>query len=397
VIAAIVSPDAQIREQIEAALPASSHADQLWTLAAYPAAAELTELDGESHPCILFLDFRDRESALRIARDIDRDYPRVTVVALNAGTTMNELAPLMQTGVREVLPDAFTAGDIVAVVNRVTASASTERARTQGEIFAFIPAKPGSGATTLVTHTAAAAARVSGRPALLIDFDLTLGITSFLLKQSGRHSVTDALMHSDHLDDDLWANLICERGNLHVLGSAPTGFVRRYSAGSCRRVLEFARQRYATVFVDVGGTFDDQESAAVEIASELFLVTTADMGGLHLGRRKCDHYSSLGHGGKMRILLNRVDRKRALSIADIEKILQAPVALSMNLEEDVVAAAAQAGAEIDWRSTLGSQIESLARKLTRTAATDASVQPRRMRRFVEYFSMSSARAEAECR
>jgi pilus assembly protein CpaE len=328
---------------------------------------------------------------------VDRDYPHVTVVALHAGTTVTQLAPLMQAGVREVLPDPFTSADVISAVDRVTTGTSAENTRSYGQIFLLVPAKPGSGATTLATHTAAAAARVSGRPTLLIDFDLTLGITSFLLKQSGRHSVTDALMHSDHLDDDVWANLICERGNLHVLGSAPTGFVRRYPASTCRRVLEFARERYANVFVDVGGTFDDQESAAAELASQIFLVTTPDLGGLHLACRKSDHYASLGHAPKLRVLLNRVDQKRALAVADIETILQAPVAFTVNSDEEIIAAAAQAGAEVDWHTTLGAQIESIARKLTRTAATNAGPQPRRMRRFVEYFSMSSARAEAECR
>ena len=396
-IAAIVSPDEQIREHIEASLPACSHTDQLWTMTTYPPPSAVAELERESHRCVLFLDFRHREPALRIAHEIDRDHPRIAVVAVNAGTTVCELSPLMQAGVREVLPDPFTCADIAGVLNRITAGADPERPRTHGEVFAFVPAKPGCGATTLATHTAAAAARISGRPTLLIDFDLTLGITSFLLKQSGSHSVSDALMHSDHLDDDLWANLICERGNLHVLGSAPTGFTRRYSAAGCRRVLEFARERYDAVFVDVGGTFDDQESAAAEMASEIFLVTTPDMGGLHLGRRKSDHYGSLGYGGRLRILLNRLDRKRVLAIGDIEKILQAPVAFSLNSDEEVVAAAAQEGADVDPRSTLGQQIEAFARKLTRTVSTESAVQPRRMRRFVEYFSMSSARPEAECR
>jgi pilus assembly protein CpaE len=394
-MAAVVSPSPDVRDRIADALAAHAGMHRLWTTATYPGTAAFEELNREPDNCVLFLDFRERDPALRIARAIDRDSPRVAVVAVNAGTTVNDLAPLMQAGVREVLPAAFTAAEITAATERVSAGFGVERSRAHGDICMFVPAKPGSGATTLATCTALAAARLSDTPVLLIDLDLTLGITSFLLKQSGSHSVSDALMHSEHLDEDLWANLICERGNLHVLGSAPTGFTRRYSGASCRRVLDFARERYTTVLVDVGGTFDEQETAAAEMASEIFLVTTPDMGGLHLGRRKSDHYAGLGLTRNLRVLLNRVDRKRALALQDIEKILQAPVAFSVNSDEDVIAAAVAAGGEIDWRGTLGKQIEAIAGKITKAPKVEAP--PRRIRRFVEYFSMSSARAEVECR
>ena len=87
-----------------------------------------------------------------------------------------------------------------------------------------MPAKPGCGATTVATYATAIASQNTPDPALLLDFDVRLGVTSFLLKAEGVHTIVDALMQTDRLDQDLWSSLVARLGNLHLLGSGPVDF-----------------------------------------------------------------------------------------------------------------------------------------------------------------------------
>src|SRR5207247_4027602 len=112
-----------------------------------------------------------------------------------------KLLELMQLGIREVVnlpiarPDVVRA-DVVRAVTRATKKLQrpSEEPAGGGHLFAFMPAKPGTGATTMATHVSAAAARLTNQRILLADFDLRLGMTSFLLKLHNEHSILDALM-----------------------------------------------------------------------------------------------------------------------------------------------------------------------------------------------------------
>ena len=122
----------------------------------------------------------------------------------------------------------------------------------------------------------------------MLDFDIRLGVTSFLLKAEGAHTIVDALLQSDRLDLDLWSSLVVQIKNLHLLGSGPVDFSRHVSTERFMELLDFAMRRYSLVAVDLPGTMEDQECETLLRAKRIYLVCTPDIGALHVARRKAE-------------------------------------------------------------------------------------------------------------
>ena len=341
---------------------------------------------GAEEKGIVLIDFGDAARALAVARSID-GRPQFAGLAVGTGRTREELLELMQAGIREVLP-RLDPPEIVGAVHRavVKLTAADEQA---GDIFAFLQAKPGCGATTMATHATAAAGRLISQPPLLLDFDIRLGVTSFLLKAEGTHTILDALQQAERLDDHLWSNLVSERENLHVLSSGPMDFSKPVFAGRFSELLDFAVRKYSLVAVDLPGTMEDYECDTLARAKRIFLVCTSDIGALHVARRKATWLRELGLAGNVSVILNCAQRRNTLPAAAVERIIQMPIRYVVPAGESEIARLAEKGATMSGSSSLARQIGKIASEMA--AGRPLSRKPNPVRRFVEYFSISAAR------
>ncbi len=383
-ILATVSSDPVFHKDVRASLDGHLRFDAAWDLS-YQDANRLLGISPEQQ-CILIVDFADLQLAMPVARTVD-GRRQIVVIAVKGGGSREELLQLMQAGVREVLPN-FTQREIRQVAGRA-ASTLAAAGEVLAEVYAFMPAKPGCGGTTIATYATAMAAELHAEPTLLLDFDVRLGVTSFLLKAEGAHTIVDALAQADRLDFDLWSSLVVQINNLHLLGSGPVDFSRHISTESFMELLDFAMRRYSLIAVDLPGTMEDQECETLLRAKRIYLVCTPDIGALHVARRKANWLRDLRLMDKVSVVLNCVERRSTLSMDDIQRIIQMPVAHMLPASAAEISRAVQKGAVLDTTSVLGKHIIRIAGEM---AATRESVKkPGAVRRFVEYFSISAAR------
>ena len=340
--------------------------------------------------CIVILDFSDASRALALARSLD-GRRQIAIVAVGGDGSREELLQLMQAGVRDVLPH-FTYREILHAANRAAMSLACA-GELLADLFAFVPAKPGCGASTIATQATAVAARLADEPTLLLDFDLRLGVTSFLLKAEGTHTIVDALSQADHLDRDLWATLVSQLGNLHLLGSGPMDYSRPLPPERFTQLLDFAIRQYSVVAVDLPGSMDDYECEAMLRAKRIFMVCTPDIGALHVARRKAHWFQELHLTDRVSVTLNCVERRSTLSVEEIERIVQLPVRYLIPASTNEIARAVQKGAILEGSSPLAKQIARIASDMVATRPAVKKNNP--VRRFVEYFSVSAARVETE--
>ena len=383
-ILATVSLDPGFHKDVRASLDGHLRFEDAWDLA-YEDASRLRAL-GPEHHCLLVVDFSDLPQALPVARAVD-GRPHVVIVAVKGGGSREELLQLMQAGVREVLPE-FTHREIRQAATRAASTLATS-GEILADLYAFMPAKPGCGATTVATYSTAMAAERSTEPTLLLDFDIRLGVTSFLLKAEGAHTIVDALLQSDRLDSDLWSSLVSQIKNLHLLGSGPMDFSRHVSAERFMELLDFAIRRYSLVAVDLPGTMDDQECETLLRAKRIYLVCTPDIGALHVARRKASWLKDLRLTDKVAVVLNSAERRSTLSVDDIQRIIQLPVRHFLPQGSSEIARAVQKGAVLDSSSGLGKHIARIAEEMS--VDRRIAKKPNAVRRFVEYFSISAAR------
>ncbi len=383
-ILATVSSDPGFHKDVRASLDGHLRFEAAWDLG-YEDAARLRGLSPE-HQCVLIVDFADLSLAMPVARAVD-GRPQIVVIAVKGGGSREDLLQLMQAGVREVLPN-FTQREIRQAAARAASTLSTT-GESLADLYAFMPAKPGCGATTIATYATAMAAQLSTEPTLLLDFDIRLGVTSFLLKAEGAHTIVDALLQADRLDVDIWSSLVVQMKNLHLLGSGPMDFSRHVSTERFMELLDFALRRYSLVAVDLPGTMEDQECETLLRAKKIYLVSTPDIGALHVARRKANWLLDLRLTDKVSVVLNCMERRSTLSVDDIQRIIQLPVQHLLPASATEISRAVQKGAVLDTTSGLGKQIARIAEEMS--SNRPSTKKPGAVRRFVEYFSISAAR------
>jgi pilus assembly protein CpaE len=235
------------------------------------------------------------------------------------------------------------------------------------------------------------AASVSEDPILLLDFDIRLGVTTFMLKAEGTRTILDALQQVERLDRDLWSGLVSQIGNLHLLGSGAAGgdFSHTYAEDHFRKLVDFAVRQYSVVAVDLPGSMENNECDVLLRAKRIILVCTPDIGSLHVARRKSQWFRELQLTDKVSVVVNCVERRSTLSVEDIERIIQLPVRHLLPADTKSVAKAVQNGEILDVDCPLGRQLAAIAAEMVPTKSITS--KPGAVRRFVDYFSVSPAR------
>jgi pilus assembly protein CpaE len=394
-IAAVISEDAVLRARLEAVLKRTLNVDSVLTIPEYPDAASILTLEDGHEKYVAFIDFRDHsDRALALAGDINRTCPSVGSVALNVGSSQTDLIAIVRAGICEVLPQPFSDQDVGTAVVNVTRKLAGDPnvTATKGVICAFLPAKPGSGASTLAVYSALACARIADSHPLLLDFDIRLGTSSFVLKLDSKNSIMDAFENASRMDETLWVQLLSQREKLDVLGSAPTEFGVRVHSDSFQSILRWARSRHTAVVVDLAGTMEDFEIATLQQAGMIFLVCGPDLTSLHMARRRMEGLRLLQLHERVCLVMNRVDKRTGLSIRDIESVLGMPVQITVPADEASIAKAVHEGMGVNPKGAFGLQIEVIAHKMAGKAPNgqnSGSIRPRKQ--FIEFFSIPQAK------
>src|SRR6185295_533554 len=104
---------------------------------------------------------------------------------------------------------------------------------------------------------------------------------------------------------------------------------RPVSADRLRSVAQFAAHTYNEVCIDLPAVGDPCAIPALEEATDIFLVTTAELPTLHLAQRTLDLLREYGLKDRVHIILNRVDAQTPMKRYQIEELLGIEVIVSI--------------------------------------------------------------------
>ena len=384
-----VSLDAQTVEHLTEALGEASDVKIVRNFETYPPEDEFARYIQTLAPAIAFLNMKNVDRAVRLVLAIERTGTGTQIIALDSTRDPDVLLQAMQAGIREFASIPFdgklneSVGRIAGLLERKPiAVTSTD------SVYAFLPAKPGGGTSTIVMNIAAAIARVGKTRTLLADLDLNLGMISFQLKMTKAHSIIDALQLADEMDDSIWNSLITAVGDLHVLCSGRLDPGTSYDGEQVRKVLEFARRTYQNICVDLSGNMEPFSLEVLNQAKEIFLVCTPDVSSLHLASVKIRFLRDMGLGSRVSVLMNRSEKRNLLSVEETQKVLGIPVRFSFANDPRRVGDALEAGTHVDPKSELGRQFEALAASLTDSSGENRDSSSKTGRRFVDYFTIA---------
>jgi len=331
----------------------------------YPLPAAMTALLEEAAPDVVLLNLADFAQARQTVNHIVANRPHLPVIAVHTYCDQDLLRELMQLGVRELWFPPLQPDQMRQAAHRLLEqrqSAATSAGGPSGDLIAFLPARGGSGATTIAVHTAMALPKNKGS-VLLADFDFHNSVLSFWLKLDVKFGLAEALENAHRLDPILWKTLVQPMRQVDVLAVPPTASLHLLTSAQTQAVLEFARQTYPYVLVDLPEAVHTSCWDILDNANHVLIVATPEMASLHLAHRKVQQLQSKGISKKViRILLNRASRLD-LQPAEVEKSLGIPVMASFPNDYRAVRAAFADGKCVPASSKLGAQFAQFASAL----------------------------------
>lgn len=297
----------------------------------YPQAHETMRLLNSFSPELVFVGTDDEAAARNVERDIRSIQPATAILGVSAHSNHPYLIESTCGGFSvcpiPCEPEEFRTAIFQALESRV-------RQRT-AQVFAFQPAKAGSGATTTALFVAHILSTLAGKRVLVLECDLHAGPISMLYKLRPAYSIMDALEDSHRLTDETWNAMVSDAGGIDVLSSVSHLGVRPMSPWDYQRLLSFVRRRYDVIIADLPELVDDATEVIARSAQAFFIVTAPSSPALYLATRRRHELEARGVGAaKVKYIVNRKSGNRPLPreagcAIDAEKIAEIPVDSSL--------------------------------------------------------------------
>lgn len=330
---------------------------------------KFTEKVDELHPGMVILDLAAlSHSWPEAVRRLKASPSSPLVIALDESADPELILGAIRAGANEYVYPPFKT-NLRKALDQLSQEWARQRSEsgTQGRILGFFSAKGGCGATTLACLTSTALQRATHQQLLLADFDLSLGMVSFLMKTKSRYSLLDALQNTHRLDVSYWKALVTNGtpGIEVIPAPAATDFGEDPPPDRFRHVLRFARLNYDWILVDLGRALTQSTLNLLEEIDEALLVSTAEVPALYQVKRTLEMLAQFGYSkDRVRVVINRVPKSLDLTAGDLEGMLGTQVWAMLPDDPDGLYEAFSAGKQLPPGCPLNKHIQKLISKLT---------------------------------
>lgn len=311
----------------------SADLGDLWiykTVYSYPTPRELVQLMNIFRPEVVFLDIQSSEAATEVAKEIRSCYPKTAILGFSESADAAKVSKWTEAGVTELVAVPCAREDFQTAVGRAVGS---QAAAVADNVVAFVPAKAGSGASTVLLHTAASLAQECHKEVLVLEGDVCSGTLGMQLGLDPLSSIVDALESSQWLSDSVWSRFTSQALGFDLLPMPVAKATGKLSRWEYQRLVTFARSRYDVILADLPETVDDAAEGLVAQASVVYLVATPEKPALFLARRRLDELKARGVSAeRIRVVLNCCSWRKE-RIPEIEEFLGREIAAALPYDE----------------------------------------------------------------
>lgn len=244
----------------------------------------------------------------------------------------------------ELFVDVSTTLRSMGVVVKADGAANPAR---KTRVIVVVSPKGGSGKTAVSCNLAVALAQRHPGRVVAVDLDVQFGDLGLALALTPEHTLAQ-LARTNQID--------ATRVKLHLTPAADSLFVLAgaddpvdaESVGHehVSLVMPILEQNFDFVIVDTPAGLDERTLAALEVATDVLLVSSLDVTSIRSLRKANEALDHIGIAADRQLLLNRADSKVGLDPSDAEDVMGMSIAssipssravpLSLNLGSPVV-------------------------------------------------------------
>jgi Flp pilus assembly CpaE family ATPase len=272
--------------------------------------------------------------ALAFAASIRLARPAVGVILARKEVDVTLLMRALQSGVRDVVQVGDDAAMAAACrrsyeVTRRMLTPPAEEGSAPGQIVTVFAAKGGCGKTTVAVNLGVALARQGVGRVCVVDLDLSFGDVAISVQLDPLRTMLDALPMAGHLDESGAASLLTryQPGLDMLLAPVTPGDAEKVPPRLVGELLAVLRGMYDFVIVDTPAQFSEHVLTALDVSSQLVLLTTPDVPALKNLRVALDMLDMLSYPRQIRsVVVNRADSKVGLSPEHVRKVVRSEIA-----------------------------------------------------------------------
>ncbi len=271
----------------------------------------------------------DFEAAVRLGSQLTSELPNLTLVALSSGSDPDQIRAAMRAGYREyvVLPDD---GDLLRQAVHEALYSTGGEDEDRGEIIAVCGAKGGAGCSSMAINLAAELCPL--HRVLAVDLNFSMGDVASFLDLKPKKSISDLLQELDRLDERVLAGSVAvHKSKVHVLAQPNEIDEQEEVRGdNILRLLQICAESYQYCLIDCGTALNEATLTTITVADTLLLVATPDVPSVKNAWRRLQLFDRIGiERSRVRLIVNRYEKRSQLTLSDIEANLGLRVAASI--------------------------------------------------------------------
>lgn len=281
-------------------------------------------------------------NGLEAAEQITGDMPEVGVILILTGQEGQEVwHKMLRAGIREFMTRPISADRLLEEIRKVAnlqsksakksaaAAATAEPEGPKSQIITVTGPRGGCGKTAIATNLAVALANENEKVAL-VDLNLWGGDIAMLLDLTPRRTLGDLLPGFGGIDYDVIDSVLVKHASgVTVLAAPLTGTFdgTTLSRHMVHSILETLREHYQCTIVDTGYTNLESTLAAMDYSDLIVIVLGMDLPRLRDGKQYLKNLVAANYPKeKIRVVVNRSTGSKEISSAEVESILEFPVA-----------------------------------------------------------------------
>ena len=309
------------------------------TSAGSPALAELTRT-GSRAPELVVIDHRGGGPLPETLAAIRRQHPSMGILVVLSTLDGARVLEAMRAGVSECLPHPVLEPELRAAIIRIQAARPAAK---KGEVYAFIGAKGGVGATTVAVNVATTLAKAGPGGTMMADLHMTYGDAAVFLGVEPRFSIADAFQNLHRLDAAVLKGLLTDApSGVQLLASSERPATAHPDAVQMRSVIELAATQYAHLVLDVPRT-SPAVLDALEAVGTIVLVINQELSTVRSAARLSSALQARYGRDRLQLIVNRFDERAEISQRDVERVTGLPVKHMLPNHYPVAAASQTAG------------------------------------------------------
>ena len=315
-------------------------------------------------------------SSLSITQDflhnLEGCLPGTSVIALSQVTDQRTVRELMRLGVKGFIPVPILRPVFVDTVRKcIDQLGATSDQDRISQLYSFLPGKGGSGTSTLACHFSQALAleiapqieKGKCQRVLLMDLDLTSGSSKSFFSAHESFSLGELIESGVELDGTYWPRFVTRVNSLDVIIGGRTNPRRPLLASHIRPMLEYARDQYSAIFVDLTGNWESFALDIMRQSAGIFLVVQTDLLSMRLAQERLRLLERFDLAKRTMLLVNRFADRLSISTNKIAEEVGAPVIAEFEFDDKKAQESLARGKLVSPDSSVGKHIAKSVKRL----------------------------------